>query len=98
VMDAMAFGIPAILPPIFRQTFGDAATYAEPAEVPKVISEIWVSRDRYFERAEAARKFVLEQCSLVSFPDRLEALKAATPVVGAEDLPTAGERSAAAGL
>ena len=98
VMEAMALGIPAVLPPVFRQTFGDAATYAEPAEVPKVISEIWASQDRYRERAEAARRFVLEQCSLATFPERLEALKAITPVAGAESAPSAADRSAAAGL
>jgi hypothetical protein len=74
VMEAMALGIPAVLPPQLEETFGDAATYALPSEVPDVVCELWRSREGYLERAQAARSFVLENCSLSAFSDRLEAL------------------------
>jgi glycosyltransferase involved in cell wall biosynthesis len=74
VMEAMAFGIPVILPRQFKETFGSAATYARPDEVSEVISELWRSREHYLERAHAARSFVLKNCSLSTFPDRLAAL------------------------
>lgn len=82
VMEAMALGIPAILPPQFKETFGSAATYATPVEVSKVISDLWRSRESYLERARAARSFVLETCSLSAFPDRLQSLLHATEVDG----------------
>src|SRR5690606_30551983 len=37
VMEAMAIGVPVVLPPIFRQTFGQAAVYAEPVDVEETI-------------------------------------------------------------
>jgi hypothetical protein len=80
VMEAMALGIPPVLPPRFKETFGDAATYATPVEVSKVISSLWVSQERYQECAEAARNFVIERCSLATFPERLEALIKSTEI------------------
>lgn len=74
VMEAMAFGIPVILPFQFKETFGSAATYAQPEEVPKVITELWRSREQYLERAEAGRSFVRENCAMSDFPDRLSAV------------------------
>jgi glycosyltransferase involved in cell wall biosynthesis len=82
VMEAMALGIPVILPPQFKETFGCAATYATPVEVSKVISDLWGSRERYLERARAARSFVLETCSLSAFPDRLHSLLHSTEIDG----------------
>ena len=34
----MAHGGPMILPPRLRETFGDAAVYAEPTDVPQVVA------------------------------------------------------------
>mgnify|MGYP006176029809 CR=1 FL=1 len=36
--------------------------------------DLWRSRERYLERAHAARSFVLRNCSLSTFPGRLAAL------------------------
>jgi UDP:flavonoid glycosyltransferase YjiC (YdhE family) len=47
VLEALASGLPAILPPHFRPLFGDAAIYAEPQEVPTVISELYADREAY---------------------------------------------------
>jgi glycosyltransferase involved in cell wall biosynthesis len=80
VMEAMALGIPAVLPPQFEETFGNAATYALASEVPDAISELWRSPEGYLERAHAARSFVLEHCSLSAFSNRLAALLKETEV------------------
>jgi UDP:flavonoid glycosyltransferase YjiC (YdhE family) len=47
VLEALASGLPAILPPHFRPLFGDAAIYAEPQEVPTVVSELYADREAY---------------------------------------------------
>ena len=74
IMEAMALGIPAILPPEFEETFGDAVTYATPANVPKTIIKLWNSNEAYLERAQAGRKFVIENCGISDFRGRLETL------------------------
>src|SRR5690606_25728177 len=74
VMEAMALGIPVILPPQFRETFGDVATYTSANAVPEVVCNLWSSRERYLERAQAARGFVLRSCDRAAFGRRLEAL------------------------
>jgi glycosyltransferase involved in cell wall biosynthesis len=38
--EAMATGLPAILPPHFRELFGDAALYGPPAEVPGLLDRL----------------------------------------------------------
>ena len=47
ILEAMASGLPAILPPHFRPFFGDAAIYAEPAEVPSVVGQLYADRRAY---------------------------------------------------
>lgn len=72
VMEAMAIGIPVILPKIFRQTFGDSATYAEAPDVAKVIQKLWEDRNAYLAQAERGRAFVREKCDMRTFKKRLE--------------------------
>jgi glycosyltransferase involved in cell wall biosynthesis len=54
ILEAMASGLPAILPPHFRPLFGDAAIYAEPAEVPSVLSQLYADRQAYEDVAARA--------------------------------------------
>jgi glycosyltransferase involved in cell wall biosynthesis len=49
ILEAMASGLPAILPPHFRPLFGDAAVYAEPVEVPSVLRRLYADRVAYEE-------------------------------------------------
>lgn len=62
ILEAVAAGCIAVLPPQFRETFGDAATYAEPADVEEVVNRL-LSDPKHAEgvrsRAEAviARRF-----------------------------------------
>jgi glycosyltransferase involved in cell wall biosynthesis len=97
VMEAMALGIPVVLPPQFEETFGNAATYALPSEVSDVISDLWCSQERYLERAHAGRSFVLRNCSLSAFRDRLETLLEATAVDSDGYEHSAGDTSTAGG-
>ena len=71
VAEAMAVGVPVVLPPRFEETFGDSALYAEPEQVREVILSIWASRQAYVERVDAGRSFVEEHCDMGQFPERL---------------------------
>ena len=70
-MEAMAIGVPVILPPVFRQTFGDAALYAEPAEVWATIERLWRDESAWMERVEAGRAYVRNNCSYALVGARL---------------------------
>ncbi len=82
-MEAMAIGVPVILPPVFRETFGEAALYAEPNDVWATIEALWKDEAAYHERSEIGRAFVVENCNLDQFPRRLgiAAASPAAPVV-----------------
>ena len=47
ILEALASGLPVILPAHFRSLFGDAAIYAEPAEVPSVVRQLYGDRSAY---------------------------------------------------
>lgn len=74
VLEALAAGVPAILPPVFRRTFGDAALYAEPEEVWALIEELWGNERAWLQRIEAGRAFVAENSDWKYFQARLDAL------------------------
>ena len=83
-MEAMAVGVPVILPPVFRETFGDSALYAEPAEVWNTIQALWQSEDAYLARARAGRDFVLSHCGYDQLASRLETLSGMKPGEGTD--------------
>ena len=63
VMEAMAAGRVAILPPGFRDIFGEAAVYCQPEEVAGVIRDLWTNPDRYREMAQRGLAFVQQNCA-----------------------------------
>lgn len=71
IMEAMAVGIPVILAPQFRETFGDAALYSEPARVNDTIQKLWLDECEYIDRARIGRDFVCKHCDLKMFMDRI---------------------------
>lgn len=74
VMEAMAVGIPVVLPPKFKETFGSAALYAEPEKVGETINYLWKNEDEYLRQAEIGRKFVFDNCSIYNFSERINKL------------------------
>src|SRR5690606_37328855 len=70
VIEAMASGIPVILPPVFREHFGDAALYVEPAQVWPTIESLWRDKAAYLARAEAGRAYVRAHCGWEQLPRR----------------------------
>ncbi|TPE48395.1 glycosyltransferase [Amaricoccus solimangrovi] len=83
-LEAMAAGVPAILPPEFEPTFGPAALYAAPEEVWPLVERLWADEAAWLARAEAGRAFARETCDARLFPDRLAALAAEAPARAAE--------------
>jgi hypothetical protein len=58
ILEALATGLPVILPAHFRPLFGDAAIYAEPAEVPSVVNQLYGARSAYDDVVARADAFV----------------------------------------
>ncbi|WP_207706518.1 glycosyltransferase [Desulfallas thermosapovorans] len=58
IVEAMAVGVPVILPPKFREVFGEAAIYAEPAEVKENIERLINDDDYYKSQVEKAWVYV----------------------------------------
>jgi glycosyltransferase involved in cell wall biosynthesis len=59
-LEAMAAGVPVILPEHFEVLFKEAAIYAKPSEVKGIILDLFNNQTLYRERAEIARKFAEE--------------------------------------
>jgi len=58
ILEALASGLAVILPAHFRSLFGDAAVYAEPAEVPSVVNQLYGDRSAYKDVVARADAFV----------------------------------------
>ncbi len=70
-MEAMATGVPTILPPHFEETFGDAAVYAKPEAVLSTIQALWADREAYEAQISRGYAFVESRCSLAKFEERI---------------------------
>lgn len=62
VAEAMAVGVPCVLPPEHAETFGDAAVYAEPDQVEDAIRTLWADHDRYDDYSRRGIAFVDGNC------------------------------------
>jgi glycosyltransferase involved in cell wall biosynthesis len=91
VLEAMATGIPAILPPVFEQTFGAAALYAEPKDVWPIVEVLWADRRAYLERARIGREFVQRNARYDEFRARIERIEADLDRRAAENASLAAE-------
>lgn len=61
VLEAMATGVPVILPPRFESVFGDAANYAEPPEVQSLVRSLHQDRGLWHRTREHALADVKER-------------------------------------
>ena len=76
IMEAMAAGKVAILPPNYEVVFDDAAIYCAPKDVKATVLEYWNSQDKYREQATRGFEFVKANCSLNIVEQRLKRLLA----------------------
>lgn len=74
VLEAMGLGIPVILPPVFKETFGDYAHYAEPGQVWPLVQQLWGDEQAYCEAAERGLRFVHERARYSVLAERLQRL------------------------
>jgi hypothetical protein len=70
-VEAMAVGIPVILPPNMRELYGDGAAYAEPGDVPALIQSLWNDKSAYEAQVKRGFDFVEKNCALERFADRV---------------------------
>lgn len=73
VLEAIALGLPAVLPPVFRQSFGGAALYAEPEDAWATISALWADEAAWLAQGKAGQDFVRANSDWSLFPARLKA-------------------------
>jgi hypothetical protein len=88
ILEAIASGLPAILPPHFRPLFGDAAIYAEPAEVPSVLGQLYADRRTYEDVVARAETWVRARFGYEAHRHRLSEL-IGPPETVAQHKPTA---------
>lgn len=60
IVEALAAGCVVVLPEYLRQIFGEAALYAEPAEVQGLVDQYWNDSHRYLEQSLKGQQFAAE--------------------------------------
>jgi FkbM family methyltransferase len=63
IAQAMAAGVPVVVPQRFRAVLGDAAVYAEPDAVAATVRALWSDAQEYAAVGARAREFVRRECS-----------------------------------
>lgn len=71
ILEALASGLVVVLPEKFRRVFGDAAVYAEPAQVRDVVSTLHADPDRYRTLSERGVAYVRTHFSRETYARRL---------------------------
>lgn len=74
IAEAMAKGIPCILPPDYAETFLDAAVYAEPEMVADAVNELWADRDKYEAYSARGVAFVEQYSGMEAGTKRMAGL------------------------
>jgi len=75
-LEAMAVGVPVILPKTFKPLFQEAAIYATPYEVQDIAIKLCENMDHYKKQSKACREFVKKYFSYDIHKRRL------TPLIG----------------
>lgn len=73
-VEAMAAGVPVVLPPVFKPTFGSGALYAEPEDVGSLVDELTADHDGYLEQRELGFATVRRLFSHGAHRERFRAL------------------------
>jgi hypothetical protein len=84
-LEAMAAGVPVLLPPSFAELFGDGALYCEPDEVEANVRALAADRALYAERAAAGLRVVHERFSPEALLRRVSGLGVNARVLNRSD-------------
>lgn len=71
IVEAMAAGVPVILPSVYRELFADAAVYADPSEVLKKIEALMTDAAYYDAQVKKALAYVEQHFSYAQHAERL---------------------------
>jgi len=74
IIEGMASGCPAILPPHFQCVFGESAIYATPTEVRAEIDALYRDPEEYHSRSEMSTKYVDEHFGVGTHVSRVQEL------------------------
>ncbi|PZQ51413.1 MAG: hypothetical protein DI556_04395 [Rhodovulum sulfidophilum] len=85
ILEAIASGCLAILPPSFESLYGEAALYCEPEEVQPLVKRYFADRAAYLARTEKATRIVRERFGHDQHIARLRrAMRGAPAIVAGE--------------
>jgi 2-polyprenyl-3-methyl-5-hydroxy-6-metoxy-1,4-benzoquinol methylase len=70
-LEAIAAGVPTILPETFSEIFGEAAIYAEPAQVLAVIKRLWGDKEAYAAQVTRGLNFIAANYGIERFGERV---------------------------
>jgi glycosyltransferase involved in cell wall biosynthesis len=71
IMEAMAAGVPVILPAVFRETFGEAAVYCAPSEVAETMRRLWAVPETWHAQAARGHAYVLRHSDTRAVMNRM---------------------------
>jgi hypothetical protein len=79
ILEAMAAGLPVVLPPHFRESFGTAAIYAQPQDVSAVYHKLATDREFADRASQSSLDFVNQNHGLDTYGARFEELVGPSP-------------------
>jgi glycosyltransferase involved in cell wall biosynthesis len=78
MIEAMAVGVPVIIPPTYQSLFGEAAIYAKPNEVKDAIHQLMNNDEYYEEQVQKAQNYVEKHFGYSMHLARINELKTET--------------------
>ncbi|MFZ2630261.1 MAG: glycosyltransferase [Desulfosalsimonadaceae bacterium] len=72
IFEAMATGVPVIIPPVYKELFAEAAIYAEPAEVQEKIQQLMTDAEYYDTQVKKALAHVEQNFGYSQHAARLQ--------------------------
>ncbi|WP_162450127.1 glycosyltransferase [Phytoactinopolyspora mesophila] len=82
ILEALASGVPAVLPPHFEELFGDAAIYADPGDVRRIVDELYADRDAYEKQVKRATAAVRARFGYEAHVARIAGILGEQPAPG----------------
>jgi glycosyltransferase involved in cell wall biosynthesis len=71
-VEAMAAGLPVILPFAMEANFGDGALYGDPVDVSRIVDDLWADPDAYAAQSARATRTVQERFGEAALLTRVE--------------------------